>query len=45
MRKLLDAGELDTLGDQMLALQKKLQRAGAPRERVADETEAAAPLK
>lgn len=45
VRKALDNGELDTLGQQILALQQKLQRAGDPRETVAEQTVEAAPLK
>ena len=43
--KLLDAAALDALGQQMLALQQRLQREGDPRETVAEQTEKAAPLK
>lgn len=42
--KLLDSERRRALGEEMLALQKKLGRQGEPRERVANETEAAAPL-
>ncbi len=45
VRKALDAGELEALGQQMLALQQNLQRAGDPREAVTAQTDAAAPLK
>ncbi|MGZ8993140.1 MAG: hemerythrin domain-containing protein [Burkholderiaceae bacterium] len=45
VRKALDAAELDALGQQMLALQQKLQRAGAPRDAVVEQTDEAAPLK
>ncbi len=43
--KALDAGELEALGEQMLALQQNLQRAGDPREAVTEQTEKAAALK
>ena len=43
-RKLLDAERLDALGNEMLALQRKLDRQGEPRELVADQTGTAAPL-
>jgi len=42
--KLLDAGARNTLGEEMLALQKKLTRQGEPREQVVNETDTAAPL-
>jgi hemerythrin superfamily protein len=42
---LLDEAELEALGAQMAALQGRLQRAGEPREAVAEQTEKAAPLK
>jgi hemerythrin superfamily protein len=42
--KLLDAAERAKLGDEMMALQKKLTREGEPREQVVNETDAAAPL-
>ena len=42
--RMLDAKRRAALGDDMLAFQKKLGREGEPRERVADETDAAAPL-
>ena len=45
VRKALDAAELDALGQQMLALQQQLQRAGAPRDAVVEQTDEAAPLK
>lgn len=45
VRKALDAVELDALGQQMLALQQQLQRAGAPRDAVVEQTDEAAPLK
>jgi len=41
---LLDADARADLGRKMEALQQRLQRAGAPRAAVADQTEAAAPL-
>ena len=44
VRKLLDAAQLNELGDRMLALQQLLQLAGSPRDAVTDETEKAAPL-
>lgn len=45
VRKMMDAEQLDALGQQMLALQQKLQRAGDPREAVVEQTDEAAPLK
>jgi hemerythrin superfamily protein len=42
--KLLDAAQRAKLGEEMLALQQELGRKGEPREIVAGETEAAAPL-
>lgn len=45
VRKALDAGELEALGQQMLALQQQLQRAGDPRDAVVEQTDEAAPLK
>ena len=45
VRKALDADELEALGQQMLALQQKLQRAGDPRDAVVEQTDEAAPLK
>ena len=45
VRKALDAAELDALGQQMLALQQQLQRTGAPRDAVIEQTDEAAPLK
>ncbi len=41
---LLDPAERDTLGDEMVALQQRLQQQGAPREAVAGQTDRAAPL-
>jgi iron-sulfur cluster repair protein YtfE (RIC family) len=43
-RKLLDATRCHALAEQMLALQAKLGRQGEPRELVAEQTDAAAPL-
>ena len=45
VRKALDISELEALGQQMLALQQKLQRAGDPRDAVVEQTDEAAPLK
>lgn len=42
--KLLDAGQRDALGKEMLALQQRMDRSGEAREIVADQTDAAAPL-
>jgi len=42
--RMLDARQRAALGEEMLALQKKLGREGEPRERVVEETDAAAPL-
>ena len=42
--KLLDGERRNALGNEMLELQKKLGRQGEPRERVVNETDAAAPL-
>ena len=44
VRKALDAAELDTLAQQIMALQQGLQQAGDPREAVAGQTEHATPL-
>ncbi len=44
VRRMLDERRLGALGDEMLALQKSLRRAGDPRETVVDETDRAAPL-
>lgn len=44
VRRMLDGARLDALGDEMLALQKSLRRAGDPREAVAEQTDRAAPL-
>lgn len=45
VRKDWDPSELEALGQQMLALQQKLQRAGDPRDAVIEQTDEAAPLK
>ena len=45
VRKMMDAEQLDALGQDMQALQQRLQQAGAPREAVSEQTEEAAPLK
>jgi hemerythrin superfamily protein len=45
VRACIDDSQLDTLGDEMLALQHRLADEGRPREAVADQTEKAAPLK
>jgi len=42
--KLLDAAQRETLGTEMLTLQRTLAQAGEPRELVADQTKEAAPL-
>lgn len=42
--KLIEAPARTLLGEKMLALQRRLQRQGAPREAVADQTDEAAPL-
>lgn len=42
--KLIEASARAVLGEQMLALQQRLQRQGAPRQAVADQTGEAAPL-
>ena len=44
VRKLLDASQLEELGQQMLALQQSMQLAGRPREGVSADTDKAAPL-
>lgn len=44
VRELLAPAELDRLGEQMMGLQHRLQRAGAPREAVPEQTDKAAPL-
>ncbi len=43
--KALNGAELEALGQQMLAMQQKLQCEGDPREAVVEQTEEAAPLK
>ncbi|MEP6607789.1 MAG: hemerythrin domain-containing protein [Burkholderiaceae bacterium] len=43
--KMMDAAQLDALAQDMLALQQRLQKAGAPREAVVEQTDEAAPLK
>lgn len=45
VRKALDTAELEDLGQQMLAMQQKLQRAGDPRDAVVEQTDEATPLK
>ncbi len=45
VRNALDTAELENLGQQMLALQQKLQRAGDPREAVVEQIDEATPLK
>lgn len=45
VRKALDGAELEALGQQMLAVQQRLQSAGEPRDAVIEQTEEAAPLK
>ncbi len=45
VRRAFDSAELEALGQQMLALQQKLQREGDPREAVVEQTDEAAPLK
>lgn len=44
VRKLLDGAQREALGIEMLALQRKLDKAGEPRELVANQTDEAAPL-
>jgi iron-sulfur cluster repair protein YtfE (RIC family) len=44
VRKMMDGQRLDQLGNEMLALQKRMQRDGEPREAVAEQTDKAAPL-
>jgi hemerythrin superfamily protein len=44
VKKLLDGAQREKLGDEMLAVQQRLQRQGEPREAVAEQTDAAAPL-
>lgn len=43
--KMLDESERRALGEEMLALQERMARRGAPREVIAEQTEKAAPLK
>ena len=45
VRKLLDAQQLDELGNRMLALQQQMQLAGSPRQGVSGETDKAAALR
>ena len=45
VRTLIDEDALDDLGEQMMALQRQMQREGAPREQVVDQTDEAAPLR
>ncbi|MBA2411480.1 MAG: hemerythrin domain-containing protein [Burkholderiaceae bacterium] len=45
VRKMMDANQLDALGQDLLALQQRLQQAGAPRDAVVEQTAEAAPLK
>ena len=45
VKKLLDRDRREALGNEMMALQKRLDRSGEPRELVTEQTEAAAPLK
>jgi iron-sulfur cluster repair protein YtfE (RIC family) len=44
VRKLIAGPQLTAIGEQMLAMQQRLQRDGAPRETVTDQTDEAAPL-
>jgi hemerythrin superfamily protein len=44
VKKLLDGPQRDALGDEMIALQQRLERKGEPRERVVTQTDEAAPL-
>jgi hemerythrin superfamily protein len=44
VKKLLDGAQREKLGDEMLAVQQRLQRQGEPRVAVVDQTDAAAPL-
>jgi len=41
---LIDPAERSALGEEMVALQQRLQQQGAPREAVAEQTDRAAPL-
>lgn len=45
VRKMMDAARLDALGQEMLALQQRLQQSGAPRDAIVEQTSEAAPLK
>jgi hemerythrin superfamily protein len=45
VRNVLNAGELDALGERLLALQQNLQSQGDPREAVTEQTDEAARLK
>ena len=45
VRKAIEAGELEHLGQRMLAMQQQLQRAGDPRDAVIEQTDVATPLK
>ena len=45
VKKLLDRDERERLGEEMCDLQRRLGRAGEPRERVVEQTDVAAPLK
>ena len=45
VRKMMDESRLESLGQEMLALQQSLQQQGAPREAVVEQTSEAAPLK
>lgn len=44
VQRILELAERERLGDEMLALQQRLQRRGEPREAVAGQTDSAAPL-
>lgn len=44
VRRMFEVRRLDALGDDMCAVQRRLQRAGEPRDTVADQTDRAAPL-
>ena len=45
VKKLLSRDERERLGEEMCDLQRRLGRSGEPRERVVEQTDAAAPLK
>ena len=45
VRMMLDANRLQEIGGEMQAMQQNLHRDGAPREAVAEQTDAAAPLR